>query len=202
MSSSEDGWIMFWDITPLTMPSSSSSTTITITTTTTTGHLSSGMQVNPITPSINEADPNNNNNNNNNNNTCRPLYRFLACCRSHRQYVAQLHYNAMTDLLFSVADDGMVIAWNVALIDPLQHPVYRVMTEREMMVLAFRHDRGMYNPREMYQDAIPRANPALFCDVNKTSEYLAVGTNNGMVYLWKIPPIVRNEHGIITSVRK
>lgn len=176
MSSSEDGWVMFWDITPLTQSST------TTTSTTTTGQGQAGGQSSNDSP-------------------CKPLYRFLACCRGHRQYVAQLHYDPITDLLFSVADDGLVIAWNVALIDPLQHTIQRPMTEREMMVITFSHDRKVYNPMQMYQDALPKANPALFCDINKTGEFLAVGTHNGSVYIWKIPVIVRNELGFTSSVR-
>ena len=180
MSSSEDGWVMFWDITPLTR----SATTTTESTEST-----------ETTPSIGQVgrQPSNDP-------PYKPLYRFLACCRAHRQYVAQLHYDPLTDLLFSVADDGLVIAWNVALIDPLQHTIERPMTEREMMVITFSHDRKAYNPMQMYQDALPKANPALFCDINKTSEYLAVGTHNGSVYIWKIPAIVRNEIGFTSSV--
>lgn len=179
MSSSEDGWVMFWDITPLTR--SATATTAVTTTTAAAAIEQAGGQSSDDPP-------------------CKPLYRFLACCRAHRQYVAQLHYDPLTDLLFSVADDGLVIAWNVALIDPLQHTIQRPMTEREMMVITFSHDRKAYNPMRMYQDALPKANPALFCDINKTSEYLAVGTHNGSVYIWKIPVIVRNEMGFTSSV--
>ena len=149
MSSSEDGWIMFWDITPLTYPSR---------------------------PQINTAS-----------------YHFLASCCKHKRFVAQLRYDATTDLLFSVADDGYVYAWNVTMLDPLLRRLSAPLSENDLCVLSFRHQR----PSSV---AGQQDNSVLFCDINRTSELLVTGAADGTAWVWRIPPVVRDANGITRRV--
>ena len=157
MSSSEDGWIMFWDITPLTYPSF---------------------------PQSNRAS-----------------YHFLACCCKHTRFIAQLRYDENTDLLFSVADDGYVRAWNVGQVDPLFHRLNGPLTETDLCVMSFNHGKNGYSPEARGTEVLPRDNSVLFCDIDPCSRYIATGTADGSVWIWRLPLINRDGNGVSRCVR-
>ena len=156
MSSSEDGWVMFWDITPLTYPS---------------------------LPQVNNA-----------------AFHYLACCCRHTRFVAQLRYDENTDLVFSVADDGLVCAWNVARLDPLYYRLNRTLTEVDVCVLSFNHGKNGYASGADGLEAVPRDNSVLFCDLDYSSKFIATGTADGSVWIWKLPPITRDTNGVARHV--
>ena len=151
MSSSEDGWVMFWDITPLTYPY------------------------------LRHTDV--------------ASFHFLACCCKHTRFIAQLRYDENTDLLFSVADDGYVRAWNVCQLDPLDHRINKPLTDTDLCVLSFNHGKNGYTPESRGLEVMQRDNSVLFCDIDPCSKLIATGTADGSVWIWRLPLITRNGNG-------
>ena len=146
MSSSEDGWIMFWDITPL-------------------------QQHHP------------------------PYYHLRGCACLHQRFVCQLKFDSVNQLLYSVADDGYIHAWNIPLLDPMnQHFQNQIFTERELCVFSLNHSVNQVDLNSRSPNSV------LFCDITPTGKYIASGTHDGSIFIWKIPDIERDERGIIKRV--
>lgn len=118
----------------------------------------------------------------------QPGYRFLGCC-AHRRFVCQLRYDSVSKLLFSVADDGLVCAWNPEAIDPANPHSRAPLSERELGVFALPHA----SPAQ-------RDNPVLFCDLSWDGRFLATGAADGVVRVWRIPAVQRNRAGMTQQV--
>ncbi|KAK8830610.1 hypothetical protein WA577_004340, partial [Blastocystis sp. JDR] len=144
MSASEDGWIFFWDITPITVA----------------------------------AQP------------AFPRFRCVGCCCLHKGFVCQLKYDAVNDLLFSAGDDGLVCAWNVALVDPMKPHARQNLGEEELLVFALQHGGSF---RFGGNSGTSPANSVLFCDLSPDGRFIATGAKDGTVRIWRIPFIVRND---------
>ena len=140
MSSSEDGWIFFWDITPLQR-----------------GEF--------------------------------PHYHYLGCACLHRKFICQLKYDPVNQLLFSIADDGFIHAWNVPVVDPLNPHAQKNVTENELYVFSYNHGK-----------LLSQDNSVLYCDISPNGRYLAAGTKSGSVYIWRIPYLDRAENGCLPRV--
>ena len=150
MSSSEDGWIMFWDITPLIRDPSS-----------------------------------------------LPCYHYLACCCSHKRFICQLRYDTVIKLLFSVADDGFVYAWNPEAVNPLNPYTKRYLTERELCVFSLPHDSTLVQARK---DDKKKNDSVMYCDISWDGRFIVTGASDGLVRIWRIPYIQRNRAGMTQQV--
>ena len=153
MSASEDGWIFFWDITPITVA----------------------------------AQP------------AFPRFRCVGCCCLHKGFVCQLKYDAVNDLLFSAGDDGLVCAWNVALVDPMKPHARQNLGEEELLVFALQHGGSF---RFGGNSGTSPANSVLFCDLSPDGRFIATGAKDGTVRIWRIPFIVRNDMQVTRRVRR
>lgn len=151
MSASEDGWIFFWDITPIT------------------------TAARPVPP----------------------LFACVGCCCLHKGFVCQLKYDPVDDLLFSAGDDGLVCAWNVALVDPMKRHARKNLGEEELIVFALQHNGSS---RLGGNSAPSPANSVLFCDISPDGRTIATGSTDGTVWIWRIPFIVRNDMQVTRQV--
>ena len=110
--------------------------------------------------------------------SAQPCYHYLASCSTHRRFVHQLRYDPLNKLLFSVASDGLVCAWNPEAIDPANPHAKKRATERELAVFALPHGTVALQNRG---DPAPRDLPVLFCDVSWDGRFIATGAADGVV---------------------
>lgn len=125
-----------------------------------------------------------------------PCYHFLSCVNLHRRFVCQLKYDSINQLLYSVADDGYIHAWNVPMLDPLNPNARKFLKEDVLCIFSLNHGRFSAGDTTYQTD-----NSVLFCDLTPNARFLAAGTKSGSVYIWKIPYINRDLNGNTGHVR-
>lgn len=123
-----------------------------------------------------------------------PYYHFLGCGCLHTRFICQLKYDSLNHLLYSVADDGFIHAWNVPLIDPLNPQSKRNLTENHLCVFSLNHGKSANDVNAQIDNSV------LFCDLSPDGQYLAAGTRSGTVFIWRLPVLTRDAIGYVPRV--